>query len=41
LVERYDADFAVNPLHDAIIPGPHGRIAVPQHPGLGADPDPR
>ena len=40
LVERYDADFALNPLHDAIIPGQHGRIAVPQGPGLGVDPDP-
>ncbi|MBI2292666.1 MAG: mandelate racemase/muconate lactonizing enzyme family protein [Betaproteobacteria bacterium] len=40
LVERYDADFAVNPLHDAINPGPDGRIAVPQGPGLGIDPDP-
>jgi L-alanine-DL-glutamate epimerase-like enolase superfamily enzyme len=40
LVERYDADFAENPLHDAISPGPNGRIAVPQGPGLGVDPDP-
>jgi D-galactarolactone cycloisomerase len=40
LVERYDADFAENPLHDAINPGANGRIAVPQGPGLGVDPDP-
>ena len=40
LVERYDADFAVNPLHDAISPNAAGRIAVPQGPGLGIDPDP-
>ncbi|MEK7836295.1 MAG: enolase C-terminal domain-like protein, partial [Pseudomonadota bacterium] len=40
LVERYDADFAANPLHDAINPGPDGRIAVPQGAGLGIDPDP-
>jgi len=39
LVERYDADFAVNPLHDAINPNANGRIAVPQGPGLGIDPD--
>ena len=41
LVERYDADFAENPLHDAIHPNREGRIAVPQQPGLGIDPDPR
>ena len=40
LVERYDADFAENPLHDAINPGSNGRINVPQGPGLGLDPDP-
>ncbi len=40
LVERYDADFAVNPLHDAILPDKDGCLAVPQGPGLGADPDP-
>ncbi len=40
LVERYDADFALNPLHDAINPNADGRIAVPQGPGLGIDPDP-
>jgi len=40
LIERYDADFAVNPLHDAISPDANGRIAVPQGPGLGIDPDP-
>jgi L-alanine-DL-glutamate epimerase-like enolase superfamily enzyme len=39
-VERYDADFAENPLHDAINPDANGRIAVPQAPGLGLDPDP-
>jgi L-alanine-DL-glutamate epimerase-like enolase superfamily enzyme len=38
LVERYDCDFAVNPLHDAIQPR-DGRIAVPQGPGLGVEPD--
>ena len=41
LVERYDADFAENPLHDAIHPSGEGRIAVPQGPGLGIDPDPK
>jgi L-alanine-DL-glutamate epimerase-like enolase superfamily enzyme len=40
LVERYDADFAENPLHEAINPGSNGRIAVPQGPGLGVEPDP-
>ncbi len=40
VVERYDADFAVNPLHEAINPAANGRIAVPQGPGLGLDPDP-
>jgi L-alanine-DL-glutamate epimerase-like enolase superfamily enzyme len=40
IVERYDADFDVNPLHDAINPGPNGCIAVPQGAGLGMDPDP-
>lgn len=40
LVERYDADFAVNPLHDAIMPDWNGCLAVPQGPGLGVDPDP-
>jgi len=40
LVERYDADFAVNPLHDAIKPNKDGCIVVPQGPGLGVDPDP-
>jgi len=39
-VERFDADFAENPLHDAINPGANGRIVVPQGPGLGIDPDP-
>jgi L-alanine-DL-glutamate epimerase-like enolase superfamily enzyme len=38
LVERYDCDFAVNPLHDAILPC-DGRITVPQGPGLGVEPD--
>jgi L-alanine-DL-glutamate epimerase-like enolase superfamily enzyme len=40
LVERFYCDFADNPLGDAIHPR-NGRIAVPQGPGLGADPDPR
>jgi L-alanine-DL-glutamate epimerase-like enolase superfamily enzyme len=40
LVERYDADFAVNPLHEAILPDKDGCLAVPQGPGLGVDPDP-
>ncbi|MBM3224244.1 MAG: mandelate racemase/muconate lactonizing enzyme family protein [Candidatus Tectomicrobia bacterium] len=39
LVERYDCDFEVNPLHEAIQPCA-GRIAVPQGPGLGVEPDP-
>lgn len=38
MVERYDCDFDVNPLHDAIHPHA-GRFAVPQGPGLGLDPD--
>jgi D-galactarolactone cycloisomerase len=38
LVERYACDFDVNPLHDAIHPH-QGRIAVPQGPGLGVEPD--
>jgi L-alanine-DL-glutamate epimerase-like enolase superfamily enzyme len=40
LVERFYCDFAENPLGDAIHPV-NGRIAVPQGPGLGVDPDPR
>jgi D-galactarolactone cycloisomerase len=40
LVERFYCDFALNPLGDAIHPT-QGRIAVPQGPGLGVDPDPR
>jgi D-galactarolactone cycloisomerase len=40
-VERFYCDFAENPLGDAIHPGKNGRIAVPQGPGLGVDPDPR
>jgi L-alanine-DL-glutamate epimerase-like enolase superfamily enzyme len=40
LVERFYCDFADNPLGDAIHPL-QGRIAVPQGPGLGVDPDPR
>jgi L-alanine-DL-glutamate epimerase-like enolase superfamily enzyme len=40
LVERFYCDFAANPLGDAIHPK-GGRIAVPQGPGLGVDPDPR
>ncbi|PYN80214.1 MAG: L-alanine-DL-glutamate epimerase [Candidatus Rokuibacteriota bacterium] len=39
-VERFYCDFADNPLGDAIHPT-RGRIAVPQGPGLGVDPDPR
>jgi L-alanine-DL-glutamate epimerase-like enolase superfamily enzyme len=37
-VERFYCDFAENPLGDRINPS-DGRIAVPQAPGLGADPD--
>jgi D-galactarolactone cycloisomerase len=40
LVERFYCDFAENPLGDAIHPK-SGRIAVPQGPGLGVDPDPK
>jgi L-alanine-DL-glutamate epimerase-like enolase superfamily enzyme len=40
LVERFHCDFAENPLGEAIHPR-QGRIAVPQGPGLGVDPDPR
>ena len=40
LVERFYCDFAANPLGEAIHPL-GGRIAVPQGPGLGVDPDPR
>jgi L-alanine-DL-glutamate epimerase-like enolase superfamily enzyme len=40
LVERFYCDFAENPLGEAIHPE-RGRIAVPQGPGLGVDPDPR
>jgi L-alanine-DL-glutamate epimerase-like enolase superfamily enzyme len=39
-VERFYCDFGDNPLGEAIHPR-HGRIAVPQGPGLGVDPDPR
>ena len=39
IVERYDIDFDVTPLHDAINPV-NGRFSVPQGPGLGIDPDP-
>jgi len=38
LVERFYCDFARNPLGDAINPV-NGRIAVPQRPGLGVDPE--
>jgi L-alanine-DL-glutamate epimerase-like enolase superfamily enzyme len=38
LVERFYCDFAANPLGEAIHPR-DGRIAVPQGPGLGVDPD--
>jgi D-galactarolactone cycloisomerase len=40
MVERYDCDFALNVLHEAIHPNKDGRFAVPQGPGLGVDPDP-
>jgi L-alanine-DL-glutamate epimerase-like enolase superfamily enzyme len=40
-VERFYCDFAENPLRDAIHPGKDGRIAIPQGPGLGVDPDPQ
>jgi L-alanine-DL-glutamate epimerase-like enolase superfamily enzyme len=40
LVERYDADFAANPLHEAILPDRDGCLPVPQKPGLGVEPDP-
>ena len=40
LVERFYCDFAENPYGDAIHPK-HGRLAVPQGPGLGLDPDPK
>lgn len=33
IVERYDADFAENPLHDAILPTSTGCIPVPQGQG--------
>ena len=39
-VERFYCDFADNPLGERIDPL-DGRIAVPQTPGLGADPDPK
>lgn len=38
-VERFYCDFAENPFGEAINPK-NGRIAVPQGPGLGIDPDP-
>ena len=40
-VECYYCDFAENPLGAAIYPGKNGRIAIPQGPGLGVDPDPK
>lgn len=40
LIERYDCDFDLNPMHAAINPDGNGRFAVPQGPGLGVDPDP-
>ena len=40
LVERFYCDFAETPWGEAIHPT-QGRIAVPQGPGLGVDPDPR
>jgi L-alanine-DL-glutamate epimerase-like enolase superfamily enzyme len=39
LVERMDFDLPANPFGEAILPR-EGRLAVPQGPGLGADPDP-
>lgn len=39
-VERFYCDFVENPLGEAIHPR-QGRIAVPQGPGLGVEPDPR
>ncbi len=39
LIERFDCDFAVTPMHDAIDPDFDGCLAVPQGPGLGMDPD--
>jgi D-galactarolactone cycloisomerase len=39
LVERYEIDFAENPMHDTIKPDRNGRFAVPQRPGLGVEPD--
>jgi L-alanine-DL-glutamate epimerase-like enolase superfamily enzyme len=39
-VERFYCDFDLNPLGETIHPR-GGRIAVPQGPGLGVDPDPR
>jgi L-alanine-DL-glutamate epimerase-like enolase superfamily enzyme len=38
LVERFYCDFDANPLGEAIHPR-QGRVAVPQGPGLGVDPD--
>jgi L-alanine-DL-glutamate epimerase-like enolase superfamily enzyme len=40
LVERFYCDFADNPYGDAIHPR-NGRLALPQGPGLGLDPDPK
>ncbi len=40
LIERFYCDLVENPLGETIHPK-HGRIAVPQGPGLGVDPDPR
>jgi L-alanine-DL-glutamate epimerase-like enolase superfamily enzyme len=40
IVERFYCDFAENPLGDAIHPK-DGRIAVPQGPGLGVNPEPK
>jgi L-alanine-DL-glutamate epimerase-like enolase superfamily enzyme len=39
MVEWRYTDLQARPYGDAVLPG-HGRIAVPQGPGLGADPDP-
>jgi L-alanine-DL-glutamate epimerase-like enolase superfamily enzyme len=37
-VDKLHRGYAVNPLHDAIHPR-DGRLAVPQEPGLGVEPD--
>jgi L-alanine-DL-glutamate epimerase-like enolase superfamily enzyme len=39
-IERFYCDFDETPLGNAVNPQ-RGRMAVPQGPGLGVDPDPR